>query len=183
MWTSSVNYVSLTVMFLCYQYVIGTTSQDRKSPEIGVSPSRVPQLTCIWVGLQEPGTSGLGNLTSQPLWGWDSLSPTSVNVWIAWNTYFLIIAKANSKFGKKFIFLYHCIFGQSFYAVQWAVHPTNCDIVYKQTATWLEKNKSNFKFSEASSLVGFGWLVVGFAMKVIFSPSPPPLMTTIATNL
>ena len=82
-----------------------------------------------------------------------------------------------------FIFLYHCIFGQSFYAVQRTVHPTNCDIVYKQTATWLEKNKSNFKFSEASSLVGFGWLVVGFAIKPIFSPSPPPLMTTIATNL
>ena len=113
----------------------------------------------------------------------EAVSLTSVNVWIAWNTYFLIIAKANSKFGNLFIFLYHCIFGQSFYTVQWAVHPTYCDIVYQQTATWLEKNKSNFKFSEACSLVGFGWLVVGFAIKPIFSPSPPPLMTTIATNL
>ena len=154
MWTSSVNYVSSTVMFLCYQYVIGTTSKDCKGPEVGVSPCEVEAVYLIFV-----------------------------NVWIAWNTHFLIIARANSKFGKKFIFLYHCIFGQSFYAVQWAVHPTNCDIVYKQTATWLEKNKSNFKFSEASSLVGFGWLVVGFAIKPIFSPSPPPLMTTIATNL
>ena len=154
MWTSSVNYVSSTVMFLCYQYVIGTTSKDCKGPEVGVSPCEVEAVSLIFV-----------------------------NVWIAWNTHFLIIAKANSKFGKIFIFLYHCIFGQSFYAVQWAVHPTNCDIVYKQTATWLEKNKSNFKFSEASSLVGFGWLVVGFAIKPIFSPSPPPLMTTIATNL
>ena len=154
MWTSSVNYVSSTVMFLCYQYVIGTTSKDCKGPEVGVSPCEVEAVYLIFV-----------------------------NVWIAWNTHFLIIAKANSKFGKKFIFLYHCIFGQSFYAVQRAVHPTNCDIVYKQTATWLEKNKSNFKFSEASSLVGFGWLVVGFAIKPIFSPSPPPLMTTIATNL
>ena len=154
MWTSSVNYVSSTVMFLCYQYVIGTTSKDCKGPEVGVSPCEVEAVSLIFV-----------------------------NVWIAWNTHFLIIAKANSKFGKIFIFLYHCIFGQSFYAVQWAVHPTNCDIVYKQTATWLKKNKSNFKFSEASSLFGFGWLVVGFAIKPIFSPSPPPLMTTIATNL
>ena len=154
MWTSSVNYVSSTVMFLCYQYVIGTTSKDCKGPEVGVSPCEVEAVSLIFV-----------------------------NVWIAWNTHFLIIARANSKFGKNFIFLYHCIFGQSFYAVQRAVHPTNCDIVYKQTATWLEKNKSNFKFSEASSLVGFGWLVVGFAIKPIFSPSPPPLMTTIATNL
>ena len=154
MWTSSVNYVSSTVMFLCYQYVIGTTSKDCKGPEVGVSPCEVEAVSLIFV-----------------------------NVWIAWNTHFLIIAKANSKFGNLFIFLYHCIFGQSFYAVQRTVHPTNCDIVYKQTATWLEKNKSNFKFSEASSLVGFGWLVVGFAIKPIFSPSPPPLMTTIATNL
>ena len=146
--------VSVTVMFLCYQYVIGTTSQDCKGPEIGVSPSEAEAVSLIFV-----------------------------NVWIAWNTHFLIIARANSKFGNFFIFLYHCIFGQSFYAVQRTVHPTNCDIVYKQTATWLEKNKSNFKFSEASSLVGFGWLVVGFAIKPIFSPSPPPLMTTIATNL
>ena len=95
----------------------------------------------------------------------------------------LSLQKLTQSLEKNFIFLYHCIFGQSFYAVQRAVHPTNCDIVYKQTATWLEKNKSNFKFSEASSLVGFGWLVVGFAIKPIFSPSPPPLMTTIATNL
>ena len=155
MWTSSVNYVSSTVMFLCYQYVIGTTSKDCKGPEVGVSPCEVEAVSLIFV-----------------------------NVWIAWNTHFPIIARANSKFGNFFfIFLYHCIFGQSFYAVQRTVHPTNCDIVYKQTATWLEKNKSNFKFSEASSLVGFGWLVVGFAIKPIFSPSPPPLMTTIATNL
>ena len=146
--------VSVTVMFLCYQYVIGTTSKDCKGPEVGVSPCEVEAVYLIFV-----------------------------NVWIAWNTHFLIIARANSKFGNFFIFLYHCIFGQSFYAVQRTVHPTNCDIVYKQTATWLEKNKSNFKFSEASSLVGFGWLVVGFAIKPIFSPSPPPLMTTIATNL
>ena len=154
MWTSSVNYVSSTDMFLCYQYVIGTTSKDCKGPEVGVSPCEAEAVSLIFV-----------------------------NVWIAWNTHFLIIARANSKFGNFFIFLYHCIFGQSFYAVQRTVHPTNCDIVYKQTATWLEKNKSNFKFSEASSLFGFGWLVVGFAIKPIFSPSPPPLMTTIATNL
>ena len=104
MWTSSVNYVSSTDMFLCYQYVIGTTSKDCKGPEVGVSPCEVEAVSLIFV-----------------------------NVWIAWNTHFLIIAKANSKFGKNFIFLYHCIFGQSFYAVQRTVHPTNCDIVCIQT--------------------------------------------------
>ena len=157
MWTSSVNYVPC--FFNCHVFILSICHRHDVT------------------GLQGP------RYCSHPLWGTpiktrprQSLSQFCECVNCLKYT-FPHHCKSSLKVWKLFfISLYHCIFGQSFYTVQCT--PLNV-ILYTNKL----ENKSNFKFSEASSLVGFGWLVVGFAIKPIFSPSPPPLMTTIATNL
>ena len=95
---------------------VSNISQDCKGPDIAVSPCEAHQ-----------ARRGRGNL-----------SPTSVNVWIAWNTHFLIIARAPSKFGNFFylsLSLYfwsvilHCSCSVSSAShFLWHCLQTNCDV-------------------------------------------------------
>ena len=144
------SHVSLTVMFLYYQYVIGTTSQDCEGPDNAVSLIEVGLVINLSEGsgrVDPPTIDTLVFWNGQPLWG----TPIKTRPRQSFSHFcecvnclkytFPYHCKSSLKVWKLFfISLYHCIFGQSFYTVrvQWAVHPTFCDIVYKQTATWLE---------------------------------------------